>query len=376
MGDSEAVHEPHGCEIEGYYDQLHHVVFLHLKSILDSDTLSKVIELRHRDVHDKGFLSLYSDAHSELVKALLLLFLTSHIVILVHPTLNLDLNYLQLFRNIENARLRTHNSICDALTDVPGLSRDWIKSGRPCSPRLLFYFEGFSGQESRKDLLENTKKYELLLEDQIYRFLRRSRIITNICGNSLFAVCNQMDYVYIETKDTFVRDEGDSLLENMLLQFCQKDDKKNSNTRTSVKESKSSRESRSFYTFLWNHLHLAQTKGFDDNVGRHNDVPVFERPSVNTFFNVLKQLRDVLFEGVPSDSGMDGKLLEDNLRNLIMSDNEDDASDFKNMTWDDVLDMPSAYESGAGGGDDSDDVDSSRDLAFDAFDQKDYGFRR
>lgn len=377
LGDTDAVNDPYGCEIEGYYDQMHHVVFLHVKSILDSDTLTKVVQLRHREIHQRGFLSIHSDAQSELIKALLFVFLTSHIVVMVHPTLNLDLNYLQLLRTIESMRLKTLDDVCDALSDVSGLSRPWKETGRSCSPRVLFYFEGFSNGPS--DLIENTKKYELLLEDQIYRFLRRSRIITNICANSLFAVCNQMDFVYIETKETIVRD-GDTLLEQMLLDYC------NPNRGKEEKEPKI-KSPRSFYNFLWSHLHLAQTKGFDDNVGRHNVIPIFERPTVTVLFNVLKHVRDVLFEGSSPDSVMDGKLLEDNLRNLIMSDDDEDEVEEEAeelgekmpLNWADrepsAVASPLVASGGRDEDDESDEGDSRRDLAFDAF-ETDYGFNR
>ena len=346
-------------EIEGYYDQLHHVVFLHVKSILDSDTLSKVVKLRHRDVHDKGFLSFYSDCESQVVKALLLVFLTSHVVIVVHPTINLDLSYLQLFKSVEAARLKTFDTISRTLADVSGLSKAWVESGRPCSPRVLFYFEAFSDESLMpEDISRNKKQYELLFEDQLYRFLRRSRIITNICTNSLLAVCNQMDYVYIETQDSIVRD-ADDFLEEMLLKFCTGDDDKQ------IIQEKTHHDPHSFYNFLWSHINLAQTKGFDDNVGRHNVIPLFERPTVSTFFNVLKQVRDVLFEGDDTDySAMDGKL-EDNLRNLIMTDDEEDE---ENPVEQEDTSTAEGDERSVGEDESDDpDVDSRRDLRFDSF---------
>lgn len=372
LGESDVLNEPHGCEIEGYYDQMHHVVFLHVKSVLDSDTLSSTVQARHRDIHEKGFLTVYNECQSILVKALLMVFLSSHIVVVTHPTLNLDLSYLHLFRTIEAMRLKTRDLLSDGLRDVTGLPKSWVVSGRPCSPRVLFYFEDFSAEnrEQRPDL----KKQELFLEDQLYRFLRRSRIITNICGNSLFAVCNQMDYVFIETNDYVVRD-GDSMLEQMMTQFCDRDKK---NMQSSSFDEVSRKDSHSFYNFLWSHLHVARTKGFDDNVGRHNDVPIFEKPRIGMFFNVLTQLRDVIFEGSSPESVMDSKLLEDNLRNLIMSDDEEDETGHVSQNVGDAEDSAALEASTEkAGADDSDDVDSGhRDLRYDPFEQDYYEYRR
>jgi protein SMG8 len=298
-----------------------------------------------------------------------MVFLVSHVIVVVHPTLNLDLSYLQLFKNLDSMRLKAKETVSSALEEIPGLPRSWISAGRPCSPRVLFYFEAFSSYSMNPEE-HNSRKQELLLEDQLYRFLRRNRIITNICGNSLFAVCNQMDYVFIEWSDTVVRD-GDEMLEQMLTQFCSKSKK---DVSSSSFDGTPRRDSHSFYNFLWSHLHVARTKGFDDNVGRHNDIPTFDKPTISVFFNVLKQLRDVLFEGASAESVMDSKLLEDNLRNLIMSDEEDDEGDQASQNF---ADQEAAISNEKAEADNSDDVDSGhRDLRYDPFEQDYYDYRR
>ena len=43
------------------------------------------------------------------------------------------------------------------------------------------------------------KRLEYSLEDQIYRILRKARIITNVASNSLFAVPANQEFVYVET---------------------------------------------------------------------------------------------------------------------------------------------------------------------------------
>ena len=43
------------------------------------------------------------------------------------------------------------------------------------------------------------KRLEFSLEDQIYRALRKARIITNIAVNSLFSVPANQEFVFVET---------------------------------------------------------------------------------------------------------------------------------------------------------------------------------
>ena len=333
FGQNEGFSPSHGCDIDGYYDNQNHVVFLHVVSPLDADVLVDLTRRHHKEMHDKGFLKFWPEAQADLVKSLLLVFLVSHIVVVVQPSIHLDLNYVQLFQLIESARLKSQAQVSEVLAEICDLPCSWIDSGRPCSPRVLFMFEALDGH-LKQEIVKNRRKYELLLEDQIYRFLRRSRIITNICANSLFAVCNQMNFVFISTREPCVA-EPDAFFMQMLLKYCANGSASSPSpspsaptTTTTPGAASSSRpddDGHTFYNFLWSHLIVAQTKGFDDNVGRHNVVPVFERPKVAKFFEVLKCLRELLFE-----NSMDAKSLEDNLRNLINSEDDED-DDYEEM---------------------------------------------
>jgi protein SMG8 len=333
FGEHEGFSSSFGCDIHGYYDEQNHVVFLHVVSPLDADVLVELTRRHQKEIHDKGFLKFWPDVQSDLIKCLLLVFLVSHIVVVVQPSIHFDLNYIQLFQLIDSARLKCQSQVTEVLSEISDLPMSWIDAGRACSPRLLFMFE--AGVSERSEVRKNVRKYELFLEDQIYRFLRRSRIITNICANSLFAVCNQMNFVFISTKDSSFADP-DAFFMQMLLKYCANGATNMTTTSAALSSSSSTPGSSSpvrpetdneddghtFYNFLWGHLIVAQTKGFDDNVGRHPDVCVFVRPKVRKFFEVLKCLRELLFE-----NSMDGKSLENNLRNLIDSEEEDDDND-------------------------------------------------
>ena len=87
----------------------------------------------------------------------------------------MDLSYIQLFKKLESVRSKFQSGVSEILKTVPGLPKDWLTLGRLCSPRVLFYFEKKPPSHS-----ENLKSLQHLMEDQIYRLLRKCRIITNV----------------------------------------------------------------------------------------------------------------------------------------------------------------------------------------------------
>lgn len=235
------------------------------------------------------------------------MFLVSHIVVLVTPSIQVDIHFLSFFRLIEQLRARTQSSICDLLKEIPELSKNWTHLGRPCSPRVVFVFEAY---DLNDHLTENKRKYELYLEDQLYRFLRKSRVITNICSNALFAICNQANFVYISTSQSSIRD-SDEFFNELLSYYCGQSDVKPITLSANVcsellsLDEVESKE-RTFFNFLWTHINTALTKGFDDNVGRHNVTPIFELPKLATFARVLSTLKEFLFKQLLNESSNAG----------------------------------------------------------------------
>lgn len=235
------------------------------------------------------------------------MFLVSHIVVLVTPSIQVDIHFLSFFRLIDQLRARTQSSVCDLLKEIPDLSKNWTHLGRPCSPRVVFVFEAYDVNEH---LVKNKRKYELYLEDQMYRFLRKSRVITNICSNALFAICNQANFVYISTSQSSIRDP-DEFFNELLTFYCGQSDVKPITLSANVCSELLSldeveSEERTFFNFLWTHINTALTKGFDDNVGRHNVTPIFELPKLATFARVLNTLKDFLFKQLVNESSNSG----------------------------------------------------------------------
>ena len=70
-------------------------------------------------------------------------------------------------------RQKVGAQLSDALKDIDSLNPEWVASARPCTPRLIFYFE-----RCPKDI-SNLKKMEHNIEDRIYQILKKSRIINS-----------------------------------------------------------------------------------------------------------------------------------------------------------------------------------------------------
>ena len=87
--------------------------------------------------------------------------------------------------------MKAQNHVSDILREIPGIPKDWVTYGRLCSPRvlLLFYSQSAtltSGEVEKDGHTTPVKRLQHALEDQIYRILRKSRIITNV------RYCNQI----------------------------------------------------------------------------------------------------------------------------------------------------------------------------------------
>ena len=176
----------------------------------------------------KGILSFWSSRRYEHARALLALFHLSHVLVCCSPGYTFDISYVHLFKSLDNLRNKIQPAVADVLKTVTGLPREWISQGRPCAPRVLFLFmscppalrgsrgqccyekenlneyEIYSGlKDERRDAKPHKhppiKRLEYSLEDQIYRILRKARIVTNVAANSLFAVPANQEFVFVDT---------------------------------------------------------------------------------------------------------------------------------------------------------------------------------
>lgn len=91
-------------EIEGYYDGKERVVYLHLRGLLDSQSLITNYDSFVEKLECKDFLTAWAHMREKYAKALLVLFHISHMVIVNHPTHTFDYSYVHLFRALDKVR--------------------------------------------------------------------------------------------------------------------------------------------------------------------------------------------------------------------------------------------------------------------------------
>ncbi|KAL2714327.1 nonsense-mediated mRNA decay factor SMG8 isoform X3 [Vespula squamosa] len=319
------VDETSMCEIEGYHNVKDKTVYLHLRGFLDSHTLLSEYDRFVEKQDCKDFLSVWAHMRHKYARALLVLFHISHVIILTHPTHTFDYSYIHLFRAMDIVRQKISPQLSDVLSSISSIPKDWISNARPCSPRVLFYFESCPIPMALQDADNggNIKKLEHSLEDQIYHVLRKNRIVTNISSNSLFAIPANQEFVYVHNGPTESRDILGYMMKK-LIQSC-KVSSGGSTSRslasldTNLETDDTEIETRSFKSFLQQHINLAFGRGFDDNVGRHSVPAYFEVatkfiliitiivfmetqiPSLSLFCNVANKILEYFIKGTDKD---------------------------------------------------------------------------
>ncbi|XP_014673337.1 PREDICTED: protein smg8-like isoform X2 [Priapulus caudatus] len=235
-------------------------------------------------------------------RALLFLFHISHVLLFVRPTCTFNMSIVRLFRTLDTIRQKVLPSLSDVLQATPGVCKDWVNAGRLCSPRVLFLFENCNERiiaDARKELSVRSKyrstkmamykKLQHSLEDQIYRILRKSRVITNISANSLFAVPVNQEYVCVDVGGAKMALDQETNLLRYLDGRC-------SPSGTPILNPANSEPPQSLKSFLMPHISLALSHGFDDNVTRHPTPVHFELPTCQTWFDVANRLYKFFLE--------------------------------------------------------------------------------
>ncbi|XP_043230940.1 protein SMG8-like isoform X2 [Amphibalanus amphitrite] len=278
-------------------------------------------------IDESGLLTVWSELRYSAARALLLLFSVSHLVVLHHPNHVFDLSYIPLFLAIDACRQRLLRPVSDTLRSVAGLPSGWVNHGRPCPPRVLFHFGSVPPAVARhrpRSGRPATEQLQHSLEDQIYRLLRKVRLITNASVQSLFALPGNQPFVFVEGG----RPPGDSdpLLAQVRLlhKLCLSDERGTSPPPDAVSAlwptqpaSAGAAVSPSFATLVSRHLSTARGRGFDDNVGKHLAAPNFDLPPANLWFAACSKLYDELV-ATPAGSAFSKPLAS--LRSALDSD--------------------------------------------------------
>ncbi|XP_029644947.1 protein SMG8 [Octopus sinensis] len=309
-------------EIEYYYDTSNHVVYLHYSSLLDSYRLATLCQKLDTDVAQQDFHTIWETEEFHHAKTWLLLFCVSHIVLLVHPGSSFDTSFIRIFRILDTLRVQLLSVMSEQLQGLH-ISKEWYLSARPCSPRVLFVFQTTlldistedNDMKPRSQRNPPLKRLQHAMEDQIYRLLRKSRVITNISNNSLFAVPANQEFVFINSR----RSDSSDPVAYFLLQLrnthtVNKDGEpmkgksyqtsrrtnqgspgRTDNLSHTTSLNKCSSSDNSFHDFLWPHIELAFNKGFDDNVGKRQVPALFEMATASTWFTLASKLYQLYF---------------------------------------------------------------------------------
>ncbi|CAH1774996.1 unnamed protein product [Owenia fusiformis] len=337
----------HTCHIEGFYDDANHVIYLHFLSAYDTCSLANVCESVHKRLTEHGYWQLWQDSEHKHARALLYLFSVSHIIMMTQPGSSLDITCVRLFRILDEIRKKLQMAVGDILKDL-GAPREWCLAARPCSPRVLFVFETCLLTETpgndnsafnrpRTQKISPLKKLQHSIEDQIYRILRKARIITNISNNSLFAVAANQEFVYVcsnSSKSVAAKDslsfyltqlhntcaipkDSDNPQRSHGYQMNRHGNQKVSGLVTLPTEMSTLPKGNDFSSFLKQHVDLALGKGFDDNVGRNPVPALFETESCE----LTLQICDALYEFFMIDPmGTTGKLHFNTLKTKLEVD--------------------------------------------------------
>ncbi|KAG8325818.1 Protein smg8 [Homalodisca vitripennis] len=302
--------------IEGCYSSSQKVLFLHLRGMFDTHSLVKQYQHLKEEMNEKGYLSVWAELKHSYARALLFLFSISHVLIVNHPSPCLDISYIHLFRALDTVRLKLQPSVSEALSKITGVSSDWATNGRFCSPRVLWFFENcppaFRRQIASKLGVdwkkEDLKKVGHDLEDQIYSILRKSRVITNVSTNSLFAIPPNKEYVFMLTEPDPTQDWIPYLV-NSMVDLCRNPNLSMEQNHCSYGYESLSDPHRQtveqrFQAFLQQHIDQAfSPNGFEDNTGRHAHlINPFETPPLGVLLEAANVLHRLMVSGTPPAS--------------------------------------------------------------------------
>jgi len=336
MGRSEFINEEddnseHANAIDMSVDEDRDIIYLNLRSCFDTYTMAEKCKASEEAVLNKGFLYFWSSKRYEHAKALLFLFQISHILVCVQPGHSVDLSYVNMFKSLDNLRNKVQGSVSEVMMSIPGLSKEWVAQARPCSPRLLFLFlsspislRNTRGlRDERKDAKSHKdppiKRLCYALEDQIYRILRKARIITNIAPNSLFALPANHEFVYVDTGEHGTKMDPSTSILNTLYNVLNGEVNpayKFSGPFYNQLEDETSRPQRCFTRFLLQHVNHAFEKGFYDNVNKYGSSgpTLWEIPAFGSWVQVANLLYTYFTSTLTSATGTDNSNAMNDLR--------------------------------------------------------------
>ncbi|XP_071840984.1 nonsense-mediated mRNA decay factor SMG8-like isoform X2 [Apostichopus japonicus] len=317
VGQASMSDEEDECYIECYYDSSSCVLYLHLVSVFDAAMFCQLGKRTEQCLSQMEGHLFWKDQEFDYARALIFMFTVCHIVVLSHPKTTFDTSYVQLFRALENTREKQIPLVAMEMTDLP-ISKEWQAVGRMCLPRLLFVFQKndlpteeligsrVDGKQIRGKVkkLNTVQKVQQNLEDQIFRILRKSRVLTNNLNHCLFSVPANQAFVYIASGSEPEQTPMDVLTSSFrgdlktdfdegLLELGVPDNPTIPVFIDSLPTLTTNRESHSFKSFLQQHIDIILNgKGFEDSLVRGTSAAHFEFPTLRNWIKVA----DMMYE--------------------------------------------------------------------------------
>lgn len=175
-------------QISGHIDTKSGLILMNLTSLLETNKLASLCDSLDRyflpgNDRTSGF-EVWPIWNQNLIKALLILFVMSHVIVFYHPQPCLDLNLVHILKILDAFRQRSQLRLTDLLEAVASkrmFSPHWIRQGRVSCPRALFVYDTTSSRIKLKptDMIQAKRD----LEDQIHRVMKRTNLAKRTASN-------------------------------------------------------------------------------------------------------------------------------------------------------------------------------------------------
>ncbi|KAJ8021991.1 Protein SMG8 [Holothuria leucospilota] len=263
----------------------------------------------------------WKDQEFDYARALIFMFTVCHIVVLSHPKTTFDTSYVHLFRALETTRMSYLQKNCQGLAQMGNLPEERQRDGNSISNvallryvplgychswryiRIYVYIRISQGDLAKK--LNAVQRIQQNIEDQIFRILRKSRVLTNNLNHCLFSVPANQAFVHIvsgsEPEKTPMDILTGSFRDNFSPEYSEESLLEpgipvNPNIPVMVDSLPSlspTKNTNSFKTFLQQHIDIILNgRGFEDSLVRGTAPAHFEFPTLNEWIKVA----DAMYE--------------------------------------------------------------------------------
>uniref|UniRef100_A0A914Y230 Nonsense-mediated mRNA decay factor SMG8 n=1 Tax=Panagrolaimus superbus TaxID=310955 RepID=A0A914Y230_9BILA len=202
--------------IEAYLSTEDSTLFFVLHGVHDFDLQTKLFA--SDEYKNKSFFEKLAKAEYDELSLLHLLFLLSHLVVVVEQGRYFDTTYMKTFADVNQMRLSAKDHLVDELLHNPQLPKMWSDYGRLSCPRICFLFPDRCIRHElpyskKKEIAE---KLEVGWEAQIFNNLKHIRIVDTSLINCLIVLPEDVRYVHVAKSPS---EEPRDLIVDLLSRF-------------------------------------------------------------------------------------------------------------------------------------------------------------